>query len=212
MVVRAHPGPTSAVTMRLDCHVQFLTSRGFAVVDVDYRGSTGYGREFRQALDGRWGDADVADCAAVAQHFITAGQAAPRAVFIFGASAGGYTALQAVSRETVFAGAVARSAIVDPRRWQTTAPRWQRPHAARLAGPAGAVVAHRVVRPVLLVHGASDHVANVTDVVELAQGLAARGREHQFLLLGAGHELSAQAEHARALDAEAAFYASIIKR
>jgi dipeptidyl aminopeptidase/acylaminoacyl peptidase len=73
LVVRVHPGPTTSITMRLDWHVQFLTSNGFAVVDVDYRGSSGHGRAFRRALYGQWGSADVVDCAQVAAHLVQAG-------------------------------------------------------------------------------------------------------------------------------------------
>jgi dipeptidyl aminopeptidase/acylaminoacyl peptidase len=126
-VVRAHPGPTTSMSLRPDPQVQYLCSHGFAVVDVDYRGSTGYSRAFRQQLHGHWGTADVADCIAVAEHLIAAGRTSRGQFFITGASAGGYTALQAISRSDVFAGAVARSAIIDPARWQQTAPRWQRP-------------------------------------------------------------------------------------
>lgn len=65
LIVRVHPGPTHHSELRLDWEVRYVTSRGFTVVDVDYRGSTGYGRAFRKALDGAWGTADVDDCTAV---------------------------------------------------------------------------------------------------------------------------------------------------
>ncbi|MDP9818492.1 alpha/beta hydrolase family protein [Spirilliplanes yamanashiensis] len=206
-VVRAHPGPTASMTLRPDAQVQFLCSHGFAVVDVDYRGSTGYSRRFRQELYGQWGTADVDDCVATAELMIAEGRTAPGHVFITGASAGGYTALQAVSRSGVFAGAVARSAIIDPARWQQTAPRWQRPHAAALAGPAGPVRAAAVKRPVLLIHGSDDHVAPFSDVAQLADALAAHGKPQELLVLGtAGHELGAKDDTTRALEAELAFY------
>lgn len=207
LIVRAHPGPTASMTLRPDPQVQFLCSHGFAVVDVDYRGSTGYTRRFRQALNGQWGTADVDDCIAAVEHLIRCGRATAGEVFITGASAGGYTALQAVSRFDVFAGAVARSAIIDPARWQQTAPRWQRPHAAALAGPAGAVRAEAIQRPVLLIHGQDDHVASFADVAELADALKAQEKPHDLLVLGtAGHEFGARDDTARALDAELAFY------
>lgn len=179
VIVRAHAGPTYHSDLRLDGEVQFFTRRGFAVVDLDYRGSTGYGRVFRKALDARWGRLDVADCRAVADYLIDSGRAVPGAVFISGASAGGYTALRAVCEDGPFALAVARSAIVDPGRWTTTAPRFQRPHAAILASPDAAVRADRVRRPVLLVHGVRDDIAPIGDATALADGLRERG-----LLLG----------------------------
>jgi dipeptidyl aminopeptidase/acylaminoacyl peptidase len=210
LVVRAHPGPTSSISLRLDWHVQFLTSQGFAVVDVDYRGSAGYGRAFRRSLYGQWGTADVQDCARLAQHLLEAGRTRPGLVFISGASAGGYTALQAVSGPSLFSGAVARSAIVDPRRWRQSAPRWQRPHAAALLGPAGAVDPAAITRPVLLIHSASDHVAPLADVTALADRLAARDHRHELIVLGAGkHLLSARQEAARALGAEVDFYRAV---
>ncbi|TDB95445.1 S9 family peptidase, partial [Micromonospora fluostatini] len=86
VIVRAHPGPTASCLLRLDWQAQFFTSRGFAVVDVDYLGSTGYGRAFRESLYGRWGLDDVADCRAVAEHLLAAGRTVPGQVFIRGAS------------------------------------------------------------------------------------------------------------------------------
>ncbi|GAB1642004.1 prolyl oligopeptidase family serine peptidase [Krasilnikovia sp. MM14-A1259] len=212
MIVRPHPGPTYHVALRLDGEVQFFTNRGFAVVDVDYRGSTGYGREFRKSLDGQWGRFDVDDCRNVARHLISAGLAAPGAVFISGASAGGYTALRAVGEEEPFALAVARSAIVDPHRWATTAPRFQRPHAVILAGDDSGVRADRVRRPVLLVHGVADEVAPIDDVMALAEALQNRGMLAGLLPLdGVGHYLSRSAL-ATALDAELAAYLNVLKR
>jgi dipeptidyl aminopeptidase/acylaminoacyl peptidase len=211
MVVRAHPGPTASMTLRPDPQVQYLCSHGLAVVDVDYRGSTGYSRSFRQELHDEWGTVDVDDCIAVVEHLIAAGRTVRGQIFITGASAGGYTALHAVSRSDIFAGAVARSAIIDPKRWQQTAPRWQRPHAVALAGQAGPVRATAVRRPVLLIHGAGDHVAPLADVTELADALAAQDKPCKLLVLGAaGHEFGAKDDTVRALEAELAFYRGLL--
>jgi dipeptidyl aminopeptidase/acylaminoacyl peptidase len=212
LVVRAHPGPTASVTNRLDWHVQFLTGNGFAVVDVDYCGSSGYGRTFRQSLYGRWGTVDVQDCTAVAEALVDAGRARAGQVFITGASSGGYTALQAVSQSSVFAGAVARSAIIDPHRWTHTAPRWQRPHAAALLGPAGAVNADRITRPVLLIHGADDHIAPIAEAQRLAHALTDLGSPCRLVVLDARHKLTAQQTTALALEAELDFYRGLLAR
>jgi dipeptidyl aminopeptidase/acylaminoacyl peptidase len=207
LIVRPHTGPTYGVDYRLDWEVQFFTARGFAVADVDYRGSTGYGRGFRKVLDGRWGSLDVEDCRNAALHLLATGRALPSAVFISGASAGGYTALRAVCEDGPFSLAVARSAIVDPNRWRTTAPRFQRPHAAVLAHDDAKVRPEQVRRPVLLVHGADDDVAPVDDVVELAHGL----KDRRLLTLdGVGHYL-ASAALAAALDAELDAYIAVLK-
>ncbi|MCY1144046.1 prolyl oligopeptidase family serine peptidase [Actinoplanes sp. Pm04-4] len=210
LIVRVHPGPTSAMTSRLDWSLQYFTGHGFAVVDVDYRGSSGYGRDFRRSLYGRWGTADVEDCSAVAEYLIEVNRAHRRKIFITGASAGGYTALQAISQPSVFAGAVARSAIIDPQRWRHTAPRWQQPHAAALAGPAGTVRAQRIRKPVLLIHGTDDHVAPLEDVEALSRGMSARGLPSQLIVLDARHELSAQHALASALEAELNFYRRLL--
>jgi dipeptidyl aminopeptidase/acylaminoacyl peptidase len=212
LLVRAHPGPTDDVPQRLDWTVQFFVSHGFAVAEVAYRGSTGQGRVFRQALDGHWGEYDVQDCADVARVLVADGTARPSAVFLTGASAGGYTALQAACRaDSPFTAVTATSAITDPARWTTTAPRFQRPHAAALAGPTGAVHAEDVRIPVLLIHGTADTIASASETLDLAEGLAARGAPHQTLFLdGVGHYLSDPASLGDALETELAFYARFI--
>ncbi|MFI6079078.1 prolyl oligopeptidase family serine peptidase [Actinoplanes sp. NPDC051343] len=198
------------MSSRLDWHIQYLTSNGFAIAEVDYRGSSGYGRKLRRELYGHWGTADVEDCIAVAAHLLDAGRTSSGRVFITGASAGGYTALQAVSQPSPFSGAVARSAITDADRWRSTAPRWQRPHAAALAGPAGPVSPERIQQPVLLIHGSDDHVAPVAEVRRLSRGLEARGLPHRLLILDARHQVSAQQAAAQALEAELDFYRGLL--
>ncbi|MFI6266670.1 S9 family peptidase [Micromonospora sp. NPDC051006] len=211
VIVRAHPGPTASCLLRLDWQVQFFTSRGFAVVDVDYLGSTGYGRVFRESLYGRWGLDDVDDCAAVAGHLLSAGRAVPGQVFIRGASAGGYTALHAVSQDGPFAAATAVSAIVDPDRWPETVPRFQRAHAVRLRGGAGPVRAAAVQQPVLLIHGTADEVALVEDVRDLADELTSLGRPPEVLLLpDVGHYVATSRRASAALEAELAHYRSVM--
>jgi dipeptidyl aminopeptidase/acylaminoacyl peptidase len=208
LIVRAHAGPTYSCELRWDGEVQYFTSRGYALVDVDYHGSTGYGRTFRKSLDGSWGRLDVDDCITVANHFIASGRVRPDAVFIRGASAGGYTALRSVSTvDTPFAIAVARSAIVSPRRWISTAPRFQQPQAAILADQHGDVTADQITRPVLLIHGENDAVAPIDDVAKLAVRL----QDRQLLidrvfLPGVGHYLTKPEVLTRALHAELAAY------
>lgn len=211
LVVRAHPGPNASSMLRFDREVQFFTSRGFAVVDVDYAGSTGYGRAFRQALYGRWGVDDVADCRAVAEHLVGIGRAVLGQVFIRGASAGGYTALKAVSGDSPFAAAAAVSAIVDPDAWAWRAPRFQRAHAARLRGSAGAVRPADIDRPVLLVHGTGDPVAPVEEVEALAGGLSRRDLLYDLVIVDrGGHEVSRSGKAEVALEAELALYRSLL--
>jgi len=211
LLVRAHPGPTAEVPMRLDWTVQYFVSQGFAVAEVAYRGSTGQGRAFRQALYGHWGQYDVEDCQAVASQLLADGIALPGAIFLSGTSAGGYTALQAACFGGLFTAATAVSAIIDPVRWATTAPRFQRPHAAILRGPAGPVRAEDVRIPVLLIHGMADDIAPVSDAQLLAEGLSVRSADHEALFLDSvGHYLSSPVGLTAALEDELQFYRRFI--
>ncbi|MFF0123799.1 prolyl oligopeptidase family serine peptidase [Micromonospora arida] len=211
VIVRVHPGPTASCLLRLDWQAQFFTSRGFAVVDVDYLGSTGYGRVFRESLYGRWGLDDVDDCTIVAMHLLSAGRTVLGQVFIRGASAGGYTALHAVARDGPFAAATAVSAIVDPDRWAQTVPRFQRAHAMRLRGGAGRVRAAAVHPPLLLIHGTADEVAVVEDVCQLAEELTSLGTAPEVLLLAdVGHYVASSRRAGAALEAELNHYRSVM--
>ncbi|MGX4733158.1 prolyl oligopeptidase family serine peptidase [Kitasatospora griseola] len=212
LLVRAHPGPTDGVPMRLDWTTQFFVSHGFAVAEPLYRGSTGQGRPFRQQLDGHWGERDVDDCIAVAERLVARGVARPGALFISGASAGGYTALQAACRSGAFTAATAISAITDPARWERTVPAWQRPHASALRGPAGAVRPERVRCPVLVVHGSADTITSADDAMDLAGALAQRGLGTGLLLEGGDHYLSNPRDREAALAAELAFYREVMLR
>lgn len=105
LMVLTHGGPTAAARPMLELKVQYWTTRGWAVVDVNYGGSTGYGREYRRQLEGRWGIVDVDDAEAAAQALVARGRADPDRVVIKGGSAGGFTTLAALAfRETFSAG------------------------------------------------------------------------------------------------------------
>lgn len=213
LIVRAHPGPTDDVPLRLDWTTQFFVSHGFAVAEVLYRGSTGQGRAFRQSLHGRWGEYDVDDCMTVAQQLLANGLARPRAMFVSGASAGGYTALQAACRPGPFSAATATSAIIDPAQWELSVPAFQRPHAAALRGPAGAVLPGHVQCPVLVIHGTDDTIASAEEARRFAGELTTRGNEHESLFLeGGDHYLSAPMAREKALRAELDFYQRIMLR
>jgi dipeptidyl aminopeptidase/acylaminoacyl peptidase len=113
LLLRAHGGPTSSTNFALDPSVQFWTSRGFAYLDVDYGGSTGYGRAYRDRLNGEWGVVDVGDCLAGAQHLVDSGDADPDRLFIHGGSAGGYVVLCAMTFHDVFQAGASLFGIAD---------------------------------------------------------------------------------------------------
>ena len=102
LIVIGHGGPIAAADATFDLKVQSWTTRGFAVVDVNYGGSTGFGRDYRRRLNGQWGIVDVADCVNAARHLVATGKADPTRLVIRGGSAGGYTVLAALTQHPTF--------------------------------------------------------------------------------------------------------------
>ena len=102
LLVKSHGGPTAATEASFSLRVQYWTSRGFGLLDVNYGGSTGYGRAYRQRLDGNWGIVDVADCANGAKYLVNQGRVDGDRLVINGSSAGGYTTLAALAFTDVF--------------------------------------------------------------------------------------------------------------
>jgi dipeptidyl aminopeptidase/acylaminoacyl peptidase len=113
LLLRAHGGPTSSTSFALDASVQFWTSRGFAYLDVDYGGSTGYGRTYRDRLNEQWGVVDVGDCLAGARYLVEIGDVDPDRLFIHGGSAGGYVVLCAMTFHDVFQAGASLFGIAD---------------------------------------------------------------------------------------------------
>ncbi|MFT7475879.1 MAG: dipeptidyl aminopeptidase/acylaminoacyl peptidase, partial [Verrucomicrobiales bacterium] len=113
LLVLVHGGPTSAARRQLSLAIRYWTSRGVAVADVDYRGSTLYGRLYRNELRNSWGVADVVDCVAAAKHLADAGRVDPNKLIIEGGSAGGLTVLNAVAHFDVFSGGISRYGVTD---------------------------------------------------------------------------------------------------
>jgi dipeptidyl aminopeptidase/acylaminoacyl peptidase len=216
--VQPHPGPTTEATARLEWRTQFFTSRGFAVVCVNYAGSSGYGRGYRERLSGQWGVLDVADCLAAARHLTAAGKADPDRLLIVGSSAGGYTALCALAFHQVFAAGTSYFGIADLATFRQQAPRFQAHQLDRLVGPypqAAATYRARsplhaaasIIRPLLLVHGLKDSVVPPAQAEAIANALRERGIPHTFLpFAGEGHGLAASSSIRQALEAELAFY------
>jgi dipeptidyl aminopeptidase/acylaminoacyl peptidase len=113
LLVKAHGGPTACTGSSFNPGIQFWTSRGFAVMDVDYRGSTGYGRAYRQALAGNWGVVDIEDVCAAAKYLAKQGLADAKRLCIDGGSAGGFTTLGALAFEDVFAAGCSLYGVAD---------------------------------------------------------------------------------------------------
>ena len=113
VIVTLHGGPTSNAVTTLSLARQFWTSRGFAVVDLDYGGSTGYGRDYRNRLQGQWGVVDVDDCVAVVEWLVAQGWVDPDRALIRGGSAGGFTVLMALAVSDVFAAGADYFGVAD---------------------------------------------------------------------------------------------------
>ena len=146
LVVLAHGGPTDQAVGGLRVDVQLLTGRGFAVVDVDYGGSTGYGRAFRERLAGQWGDLDVDDCVAVATSLAerTALVDGTR-MAVMGGSAGGYIALCALAFHNVFCAGISFFGIADPELWDAETHKFESSYTSWLAGTHATSARARVV-------------------------------------------------------------------
>jgi dipeptidyl aminopeptidase/acylaminoacyl peptidase len=113
LLVKSHGGPTAATDTALRLSTQYWTSRGFGVLDVNYRGSTGYGRTYREKLKGKWGLYDVEDCTNAALHLTRIGKADPQRLAITGGSAGGYTTLCALTFGKVFRAGASHFGVGD---------------------------------------------------------------------------------------------------
>jgi dipeptidyl aminopeptidase/acylaminoacyl peptidase len=216
LLLRAHPGPRSQARIRLDPEARFFTSRGYAVADLDYRGSTGYGRVFRDALIQSWGLADVEDCAAATRHLSESGIVDSNRIVIWGESAGGYTALRALATTAHFVAAVCISAIVDLEQYRQRTHKFQRYETDRLIGvfpeetelyrqrsPINLV--RPIDRPVLFVHGSSDQIAPVDAVRTMAHALGSRCYDRALFFEHEGHPIAQPENRITLLKAAARF-------
>ncbi len=134
LLVMVHGGPTAASRRQLDLTIRYWTSRGIAVASVDYRGSTLYGREYRNQLRGAWGVADVVDCVAAADFLASTGRVDPKAVFIQGGSAGGLTVLNALANYDTFSGGISRYGVSDLRALATDTHKFESRYLDALVG------------------------------------------------------------------------------
>ncbi|GIU84218.1 MAG: peptidase [Acidimicrobiales bacterium] len=222
LMIRVHGGPTSAARLHYTPEVHFWTSRGFAVGEVDYRGSTGYGRSYRKALEGRWCELDVRDCVAAAEHLVESGLVDPRRIVIRGSSAGGATVLLALAESDVFAAGVALYPVCDLLTLASQTHEFERSYNDRLLGPLPecedlyrrrsplARVA-QIRGAVLVMQGTEDRVVPPSQVESLVAELEKHRIPHAVAFFeGEGHGFRHAANRARALEVEAAFYCRVL--
>ena len=221
LIVKSHGGPTGAASAAFDPRIQFWTSRGFAVADVNYTGSSGYGRAYRDALERAWGVLDVADCVGVAQALAAEGRVDRDRLAITGGSAGGFTTLCALTFHDVFhAGAShygigdLEALVRDTHKFESRYTDWLvgvwPEERARYVERSPIHHADRLRRPVIFFQGLEDRVVPPNQAEAMVAALASRGIPHAYVpFAGEGHGFR-RAENIRtALDGELYFYSRI---
>jgi dipeptidyl aminopeptidase/acylaminoacyl peptidase len=218
LLVRCHGGPTSAATSTLGFAIQYWTSRGYAVLDVNYGGSTGYGRPYRDRLKGQWGIVDVNDSAHAAQAAVKQGLADPRKLLITGGSAGGYTVLSALAFTKVFSGGASHFGVSDPAALARDTHKFESRYLDSLIAPypqqaeiyeerSPLRFAAQISAPVIFFQGEDDKVVPPNQTEMMVDALRARGLPVGYLLFqGEGHGFRRGENIKRALDGELAFY------
>jgi dipeptidyl aminopeptidase/acylaminoacyl peptidase len=221
LVVHSHGGPTGNASSAIDLKIQFLTSRGIAIVDVDYGGSTGYGRRYRQALEGGWGVVDVDDCVAAARFLVERGDVDPARLAIEGGSAGGYTTLAALAFRDVFAAGISAYGIGDLETLARDTHKFESRYMDRLVGPypeAAAVYRERspvhyldeITCPLLVLQGLDDEVVPPSQAEAVVAALTANAVPHAYLAFeGEGHGFRGADAIRRATEAKLAFLGAV---
>ena len=221
LLVMIHGGPTSAARPQLSLALQFWTSRGFAVADVNYRGSSGYGRAYRGQLDGAWGVADVEDCVAVAEHLVAEGLVDPDRLAIRGGSAGGFTVLCALAFHDRFAAGASHYGVADLEALARDTHKFESRYLDSLVGPYPAEreryverspIHHvdRLDRPVIVLQGLEDEVVPPAQSEMIVDALRAKGVPVAYLAFeGEQHGFRQAPNIRRALEAELYFYSRV---
>lgn len=221
-VIWAHGGPTSRVPLVLDLEIAYFTSRGIGVAEVNYGGSTGYGRAYRERLREQWGVVDVEDCAAVARALAEEGTADPDRLAIRGGSAGGWTTAASLTTTDLYACGTISYPIFDLATWgpgdthdfesryleSLVGPRAEVPE--RYAERSPTTHAHRLTAPFLLLQGLDDVICPPAQCERFLARLRGRGVPHAYLTFaGEGHGFRRADTIVRALEAELSLYAQV---
>jgi dipeptidyl aminopeptidase/acylaminoacyl peptidase len=221
LIVTSHGGPTSAAFSGWQTGIQLFTSRGFAVVDVDYGGSVGYGREYRRRLNGRWGIVDVEDCVAAARWLAEQGIVDGRRKAIRGGSASGFTTLAALAFTDEFDAGTTMYGLGDLRAFVKDTHKFESRYLEGLIGPwpearqryldrSPALHADRISAPVLVEQGAEDRVVPPTEAERIVDALFERRVPHAYILFpGEDHGFRSKAAIIRAFAAELSFYGQV---
>jgi dipeptidyl aminopeptidase/acylaminoacyl peptidase len=221
LLVLSHGGPTGATSSALSLSIQYWTSRGFAVLDVNYGGSTGYGRAYRERLNGRWGIVDVDDCANGARFLVARGDADPERLAIRGGSAGGYTTLSALAFRDVFKAGASYYGVSDLEALATDTHKFESRYLDHLIGPypeqrdlylARSPVYHvdGLNCPVIFFQGMEDKVVPPPQAELMVTALKQKGIPVTYIPFeGEQHGFRRAENIKRALDGELYFYSRI---
>jgi dipeptidyl aminopeptidase/acylaminoacyl peptidase len=222
LVVMSHGGPTGATSSVLNLMVQYFTSRGLAVVDVDYGGSTGYGRDYRQRLRDQWGIVDVDDCVNAALWLADEGEVDRSRLAIRGGSAGGYTTLAALTFRDVFAVGASHYGVADAAALARDTHKFESRYLDGLIGPwpqAEALYnerspihhADRLNCPLILFQGAEDKVVPPDQAVTMANAVKSKGLPFALMMFdGEQHGFRKAETITRVIEAELWFYGKVL--
>jgi dipeptidyl aminopeptidase/acylaminoacyl peptidase len=221
LLVRSHGGPTAATSTTLLWDIQYWTSRGFAVLDVNYGGSSDYGREYRQRLNGGWGVVDVDDCANGARYLVEKGRVDGKRLAIRGGSAGGYTTLCALTFRNLFRAGASYYGITDLEALVRDTHKFEARYLDRLVGPYPARrdlyrerspihFADRLSCPIIFFQGLADPVVPPNQAEVMVAALRTKGLPVAYLAFpGEQHGFRQAATIRRALEAELYFYSRV---
>ena len=222
LIVMIHGGPTASASAALDMTIPFFTSRGFAVVDVNYRGSTGFGRAFRRAMYGGWGKVDVEDCIGAVNALVAKGLADPHRILSRGGSSGGYTTLALATFTDLLSAAASYYGISNLEMIAQVTDKLEAHYAELLLGPYPSASklfrarsplyhAERIDCPIILFQGTEDPVVPPEQAHVLIDELNARKLPHAFEFYdGEGHGFRKAASIIGSLEEELSFYGTFL--
>lgn len=223
LVVMGHGGPTSHATAGLKLSIQYWTSRGIAVVDVNYGGSSGFGRDYRRLLNGEWGVVDVQDCVAAAQYLADSGYVDAKRMVIRGGSAGGLTVLRALQTSETFAGGTSLYGVTDLEMLAGDTHKFESRYLDGLLG--GPYPEHKAIYvqrspihhanqlscPILVLQGDEDKVVPPNQSAAIVDAAKNKGLPHAYVLFaGEQHGFRKTENIIRALQIELWFYGSVL--
>ena len=221
LLVKSHGGPTAAASIAMDLGIQYWTSRGFGVVDVNYGGSTGYGTEYRRRLNGSWGVVDVDDCVNAARFLAARGDADPERLAIDGGSAGGYTTLAALTFHDVFKAGASYYGVSDLEALAKETHKFESRYLDSLVGPyperkdlyeerSPINHTHLLSCPLLLLQGLEDEIVPPNQAEMMFEAVKAKGLPTAYVPFeGEQHGFRRSENIERALEAELYFYSRV---